>query len=168
MAGARRPREVTHPLDCHERALRLLSVRQRSRHELEDRLLRVGFEAEEVRAELDRLAEVGLVDDRRFAREFAEHELRVRLVGRRAVASALAGRGIDRTTIEEALEGCASDDPAAAGALARSRARRLAGVPAEKAFPRLVSFLVRRGHAPETARRAAREALTLDVEASEP
>jgi len=167
MAGARRPREPTHPLDCHERALRLLSVRQRSRRELQDRLLRAGFEPEEVDGELERLTEVGLVDDRRFAREFADHQLKVRLAGRRAVASALAGKGVDRATIEETLAGCATDDAGAAEALARSRAGRLAGLPPETAFSRLVSFLVRRGHAPEVARRAAREVLTLDVAGSE-
>jgi len=40
-------------------------------------------------------------------------------------------------------------------------AGRLRGVPSEKAYARLVSFLVRRGHDPETARRAARAALEL-------
>jgi len=159
MAGPRRSREPTHPLDCHERALRLLSVRPRSRHELWLRLVRAGFPAEEVEGELRRLGDVGLVDDEAFAREFAAHQLGARRAGRRAVASGLAAKGIDRRTIERTLAEAPDDDAERADDLARSRAVRLRALPPEKAFPRLVSFLVRRGHDPETARAAARRAL---------
>ncbi|MDP9302823.1 MAG: recombination regulator RecX, partial [Actinomycetota bacterium] len=53
--------------DVHERALGLLAVRQRSRREIERRLERAGFEPEEIRGELDRLQQVGLIDDEAFA-----------------------------------------------------------------------------------------------------
>src|SRR5512134_1639482 len=91
-------------LDCHERALRLLSVRPRSRRELQLRLRGAGFEAEEVEAELARLEAVGPVDDEAFSRAVVEHELTVRRSGRRAVGSRLAARGVDRATIEAALQ----------------------------------------------------------------
>lgn len=162
MAEGPRPRRPKHPLDCHERALRLLSVRPRSRRELEVRLLRAGFDPDEVAGELRRLEDVGLIDDERFAREFTEHQLVARRAGRRAVASGLAAKGVDRTIVDRALAEAPGDDADRADELARSRAERLRGVPPEKAFGRLVSFLVRRGHDPETARRAARSALGLD------
>ena len=163
MVGPRRSREPKHPLDCHDRALRLLSVRPRSRRELELRLLRAGFEAVEVAGELERLEAVGLVDDERFAREFAEHQLGVRHAGRRAVVSGLAAKGIDRITIERTLAGAPGDDPSRADELARARAARLGGLPPEKAYARLFAFLVRRGHDAETARSAARRALGVDA-----
>lgn len=162
MAGDRRPRRPKHPLDCHERALRLLSVRPRSRRELEVRLLRAGFDPDDVAGELERLEAVGLIDDERFAREFTEHQLVARRAGRRAVASALAAKGVDRRTVDRVLAEAPGDDAERADDLARRRAERLRGVAPEKAFGRLVSFLVRRGHDPETARRAARSALGLD------
>lgn len=161
MADARRGRPK-HPLDCHERALRLLAVRPRSRRELELRLLRAGFDRQEVSAELDRLEAVGLLDDERFAREFAEHQFVTRLAGRRAVASGLAAKGVDRRAVDLVLAEAPGDDAERADDLARSRVERLRGVAPETAFTRLVSFLVRRGHDPETARRAARSALGLD------
>ena len=86
-------RTVKQPLDCHERALRLLAVRPRTRRELESRLRHAGFEDAEVSSELDRLEEVGLLDDGAFARELADHHLKVRGSGRRAVAGALAVQG---------------------------------------------------------------------------
>ena len=159
MAGPRRSRQPKVPLECHEHALRLLAVRPRSRRELQTRLLRAGFETSEVDGELERLAAVGLLDDAEFARAVAVHQLGARHAGRRAVVSALAAKGVDRATIERTLEEVGGSDAARAEELARDRAGRLSGLPAEKAYARLVSFLVRRGHDPGTAREAARRAL---------
>src|SRR5215217_410782 len=66
-------RTVKQPLDCHERALRLLAVRPRARRELESRLRRAGFDTADVSSELDRLEDAGLLDDGAFARELADH-----------------------------------------------------------------------------------------------
>ena len=164
MAGPRRSREPKQPLGCHDRALLLLAVRARSRHELSMRLLRAGFEAEEVETELVRLEEVGLLDDLAFARELAQHHLWVRRSGRRAVVSALAAKGVSRGTIEHTLIELDGGEGEAdrARALAADRARRLTGLAPEVAFGRLVAFLARRGYDGGTARAAARAALQVD------
>jgi regulatory protein len=154
---------VAKPLDCHERALRLLAVRPRSRRELQSRLLRAGFEPEEVESELARLEVVGLVDDEAFARQVVEHEVTARRSGRRAVTSRLYASGLDRQTIERSLEDVpASGDDERAVELARTRVGRLARLTPEQAFTRLVGFLGRRGYAPSTARHAARVALEVE------
>ncbi|GIV00242.1 MAG: hypothetical protein KatS3mg014_1857 [Actinomycetota bacterium] len=166
MTGPRRPREPAHPLDCHERALRLLAARPRSRRELRDRLLAAGFDADQVEEELGRLEAVGLVDDARFARAVAEQHLVRRGAGSRAVLAALAAKGVDRATAEAVLAEVAAaervpGEEERARALALARVERLRGLPPERAFERLVGFLVRRGHAADTARDAARSALGL-------
>ena len=155
-------RTVKQPLDCHERALRLLAGRPRSRRELGSRLRLAGFESAEVEDELARLEEVGLLDDRAFARELAEHQLTVRGSGRRAVAGALAAKGVSRETIEDTLAGLQEDETERAVVVARDRARRLATLRPEAAYGRLVSYLVRRGYDGSTSRRAARAALGFD------
>jgi regulatory protein len=148
------------PLDLHERALLLLSVRARSRKELRSRLVRAGFEPAEVDDELGRLEAVGLVDDEAFARQVVEHEVANRRSGRRAVLGRLARAGVDRETVERALEDLpAAGEEERARELARARVRRLGDVRPEQAFSRLVGYLARRGYDPETARRAARDAL---------
>jgi regulatory protein len=148
------------PLDCHERALRLLAVRPRSRRELELRLVRAGFDHSEVDEELGRLEAVGLVDDEAFAQQVVEHELTIRGSGRRAIVSRLAAKGVDRETIDLALaELPASADEERAAELARGRLGRLTGLAPEQAFARLVGFLARRGYDPQVARRVARQAL---------
>jgi regulatory protein len=148
-----------------DRALRLLSVRDRSRRELERRLLMAGFEEAEVQGALERLESAGLVDDRRFARTLAEHQTGARLAGRRAVMAALMAKGVDRQTAETVLEDT-GDEEERARTLAERRAGRLGGLPPQVAHRRLTDFLIRRGHAPGTAREAASRALGINPEGS--
>ena len=119
-------RTVRQPLDCHERALRLLAVRPRTR------------------------------------RELADHHLKVRGSGRRAVARALASKGVSRETIDATLAGIEDDESMRALEVATDRARRLSSLRPEVAYQRLVSFLARRGYDGGTCREAARAALGLD------
>jgi len=149
--------------DIHERALGLLAVRQRSRRELERRLVQSGFEAEAVGAELERLQQVGLIDDEAFARAVVESRVGRRGESRRAVAGRLALAGVDRTLAGEVLDETGIDEQAVADQLAVTRSSRLSGVEPQVAFQRLAGFLARRGYAPEVARRAARRALALEA-----
>ena len=155
-------RTVRRPLDCHERALRLLAVRPRARRELESRLRQAGFETAEVSSELDRLEEVGLLDDGAFARELADHHMTVRGSARRAVAAALASKGVSRETIDRTLAGMEEDESVRALEVAKDRARRLTSLRPEAAYGRLLSFLARRGYDGGISREAARAALGLD------
>jgi regulatory protein len=154
---------IKEPKSCHERALGLLAVRARSRRELEGRLLGAGFTLDEVDEALSRLERVGLVDDAAFARQLADHRFGVRRAGVRAVMSELRTKGVDIQIIESVIEERRPGEDARALELARARARRLSGIDPSRAFGRLSSALMRRGYAPEVARRAAREALELDA-----
>jgi regulatory protein len=89
--------------DAHEAALRLLDVRERSRRELAGRLREKGFPPEEIEPEIERLTEVGLLDDRRFACLRARALVR-RGQGPRRIDSDLRARGVSREDIAAALE----------------------------------------------------------------
>jgi regulatory protein len=148
--------------DVHERALGLLAVRQRSRRELERRLVGAGFGADEIAAELERLQRVGLIDDQAFAATLAEHALGSRAEGRRVVARRLAIAGVDGRIAQDVLEELEHGEGERALVLAQSRLARLAGLTPDKAYSRLSGFLARRGYPPDVARRAARRALALE------
>lgn len=148
---------------CHERALGLLAVRPRSRHELEVRLRAAGFEEVEVADVCARLEGVGLIDDEAFARAMAEYQFGARKAGRRAVTSALIAKGVAPALVAAVVEESAADEEDRALRLASSRAVRMGGLEPAKAFGRLTSLLMRRGYAPETARNASRRALELEV-----
>ena len=147
------------PKSCHERALGLLATRPRTRWELDQRLNRAGFPAEEVDDVLGRLEAVGLIDDRDFARTYAEHAFRVKRAGARATSTALASKGISRELAQEVTKQEPGQEEARAADLASMAARRLGGLEKAKAFGRVSSLLMRRGFSAETARRAARQAL---------
>jgi regulatory protein len=141
--------------------LTLLSFRDRSSRELEGRLLQAGFDDADVSEALEGLTRAGLVDDERFARAVVEQEAGRRLSGRRAVAAALIRKRVDHETARAVLAELdeSGDDGARAQELAEARATRLRGLAPEVAHRRLTDFLMRRGHAPSTARAAAARAL---------
>ncbi len=161
MAAPRR--SPKNPKGCHERALGLLAVRPRSRRELADRLGRAGFDPAEVAEELSRLEAVGLIDDEAFARQVAAYQFGSRKAGRRAVTSALLGKGVAPDLAASIAAEGDGGEASRAQDLADSRARRLHGVEPAKAFSRITSLLLRRGYDPDVARRAARQALDVEV-----
>jgi regulatory protein len=161
----RRSTEPKNPKSCHERALGLLSVRSRSRRELETRLRAAGFPQEQVDDVLVRLERVGLIDDRDFARQVAEHRFGARHEGSRAVAGELLRKGVAPSIVAEVVAGEQGDsEELRAEELAGSRASRMQGLEPAKAFGRLSSLLMRRGYSPDLARRAARKALAVASE----
>jgi regulatory protein len=135
-------------------------VRARSRDELRWRLLRAGYEAEETDAALADLERVGLIDDERFARDLAAHEIHRRSAGRRAALASLRKHGVSRDLAERAVdEADPGDEEDRALEVARARAGRLGGLDTPTAYRRLLGFLERRGYGGEAARAAARKAL---------
>jgi len=89
-------------------ALRLLRIRPRSRRELEERLLRHGYAPEAVQEVLEKFAQVGLVDDGAFAREWARSRM-LRGMGDVAIVKELVGRfrvpeAVAREAVAEVFE----------------------------------------------------------------
>jgi regulatory protein len=141
-----------------DRALRLLSVRSRSRAELRSRLLRAGYQPDEVDQAVADLQGAGLVDDERFAREMAEAKRR-RGMGRRAGLAALRQKGVDRELAERVVDDVNPEDEAErAYILAKARLARLSSLPPDVAHRRTVAFLARRGYEPIIAGTAVRRA----------
>jgi regulatory protein len=148
--------------DVHERALGLLAVRQRSRGELERRLVQAGFEHGEVDEELQRLEAVGLIDDEAFARAVVESRMGSRGESQRVVAMHLTRAGVSSDVATGALDDALEGDEERAQRLAETKAMRLGGLEPQVAFQRLYGFLARRGYSPDVARTAARRALAVD------
>lgn len=83
-------------------ALGLLAIRERSVVELTDKLREKDFPEEEITEAVDRMAELGYLDDERFARNLAEARTRLKRWGPKRVAADLKKRGIADGIIEEA------------------------------------------------------------------
>jgi regulatory protein len=134
--------------------LRLLTVRARTRAELEGQLAKRGYPDEVSAAVLDRLADVGLVDDEDFAEQWVRTRHANSGKGKRALAVELRKKGVDGEVISAAL---ADLDPAAerqrAEQLVRDKLRRerLGDDDDVKVTRRLVGMLARRGYSQSMA-----------------
>ncbi len=143
-----REQEARH--DALTAALRLLSYRPRSEAELRQRLARRGAAPPVVDETIERLGELGLLNDAAFARSWVESRDRASPRSRRLLAWELRAKGVDRPAVGEAVA-AVDDDDAAYRAGAR-RARALAALPHEEFHRRLSGFLLRRGFRYETTR----------------
>jgi len=133
---------------AHRAALRALARRAHARFDLRRRLLQKQHPPGAVDAALDRVSAAGLLDDTRFAVDYAAAKAR-RGRGPARLVRDLQAQGVDRRVAEDAVRSSLAAegvDPAdAVRALAEKRARQLAGLPAAVRKRRLVAFLVRRG-----------------------
>jgi regulatory protein len=129
-------------------ALRALARRAHARFDLRRRLLQKQHPPAAVDGALERLSKVGLLDDARFAADYAAAKAR-RGRGPARLLRDLQSQGIDRRLAEDAVRTSLAaegvDPEQAVRALAEKRARQLAGLPAPVRKRRLVAFLVRRG-----------------------
>jgi regulatory protein len=144
---------------AREIALRQLTVRARSRAELARALARKNVPDDVSKTVLDRLTEVGLVDDEVFAREWlAAGERRQR--SRRALLAELAEKGVDRDVAETVAADLDSDrDYAVARAYAERKAAGLSRVEPAARYRRLAGALARRGFGAGVVAQVTREVL---------
>lgn len=154
MTDSNEPR--VDPERVRELCLRALERRRRSRRELEILLRRKRISPEEAAPVLDRLTEVGLVDDRAFARQFVTERQRSRPRGTRALTAELRRRGIDNDIIEEILaETLDQESPVEAARRAvAGKLRSLSGRPPDEVARKAQQFLLRRGFGYEVVREA--------------
>src|ERR1700736_977167 len=85
--------------------LRLLTARARTRAELAGQLARRGYPDDVSTRVLDRLADVGLIDDAGFAEQWVHSRRANAAKGKRALAAELHTKGIDNDVITSVLGG---------------------------------------------------------------
>ena len=145
--------------NCREATLELLERALRTRHDLERRLKEKGFAAGEIAATLDRLTEVGLVDDVEFARTWLAGRWGRRPSGWRRLQQELRAKGVSQEDAERAREllserGGAPDEVQSAAKLAALARKRYARLDPQVQRQRLYALLARRGYDSDVIRRA--------------
>jgi regulatory protein len=140
--------EVSREEQARTLCLRLLTVRARTRAELEGQLAKRGYPDDVAGRVLDRLAQVGLVDDVDFAEQWVQSRRVNAGKGKRALAAELRTKGVDNEVITAALAGIdAGAERQRAEQLVRDRLRReKLGDDDTKVMRRLVGMLARRGY----------------------
>ncbi|MBQ7218629.1 MAG: regulatory protein RecX [Ruminococcus sp.] len=88
---------------CKDKAMWLISFRDHSRRELLDKL-RKDYPEDVAEAAVDRLEELGLIDDGRYARRYTADLINLKHLSERGIRQKLREKGIDRDLIDEILE----------------------------------------------------------------
>jgi regulatory protein len=148
-------REASDVVETYDRALNLLAFRARSARELGRRLMDKGASAACTEKVIEKLRDVGLIDDADFARQVARSKVSGG-ASKRRLHQELFKRGVARdvadAAVTQVLEEEDVDQVAVAERVARKRLPSLASADAQSRRRRLYSFLARRGHDSETIR----------------
>jgi regulatory protein len=131
---------------AQESALNLLGYRARSRAELQRRLEQKGFEAPVVEEALAALTRGGWIDDAEFSQSWVRSRTGSRPMGRSRIAAELRQKGVQRETIDQALEGVNRDvELELALKVGRTKVEQMRGVDPQVARRKLGALLMRRG-----------------------
>ena len=141
-------------------ALRQLSMAPRSRAQLERKLRDRGCDDEVAGHVLDRLAEVGLIDDEAYAEMLVRSRQAGKGLARRALAHELRKQGIDQDIADEALGHVGpGDERVRAEELVAKKLRTMHGLAPEVQARRLAGMLARKGYSGELAWPVIRDAI---------
>jgi regulatory protein len=140
--------------------LRALTGAPKTRQQLADLLAQKGVPDEAAETVLDRLTEVGLIDDAAFARAWVSSRQAGRGLARRALSAELRAKGVEPEVAAEAVEAVDDDDErATARRLVERKVGAMRRLDRATATRRLMGMLARKGYNGGLAAAVIREAL---------
>ena len=159
------PRKLDSESDLYNAALRALMRRAHSVYEMRQALERRAEDKSLVKKIIERLKSAGLIDDARYAKQFARQRTESRKQGKFRIARDLRARGIPDRHIEAALVELSQETDEAA--LIRARIQRklklLRGEIDDRKIASLYRSLLRAGFPSDLIRRELRSITREDV-----
>jgi regulatory protein len=141
-------------------ALRQLSMAAKTRYQLEQSLTKKGFTPEIIRVSLDRLTEVGLIDDLAYAGMLVRSRCVTKKVSRSVLRMELRQKGISDEHIDSALTQISDkDEYRMASELVTKKLRSMRGLEPDVMKRRLFGLLARKGYHAGIVTRVIREQL---------
>lgn len=143
--------ELVHSLERRraiDRAVLLLSYRPRSIHEIEDRLKKAGFGPDIIDEAVEKLKELGYLDDDAFAQAWLKDRMDSKLYGPKRIKQELRLKGVPDEVVSKNLGENSSpeDEYERAHQLAKSKLPSYRDLDKNQLFRRLSQFLLRRGY----------------------
>ena len=160
-----KPRQLETEAELYDVALRALVRRAHSVHEMKKKLERRSENKLLVQLVMARLKENGLIDDARYAKQFARQRTVTRKQGKFRIARDLRGRGIPDRHIEAALEETAkeTDESAMVRQRIERKLRSYRGEIDERKMASIYGSLLRAGFSSDVVRRELKRATKEDV-----
>ncbi|HEY9076864.1 MAG TPA: RecX family transcriptional regulator [Anaerolineaceae bacterium] len=145
--------------EAYQAGIRLLSFRNRTKSEIEKRLIEKGFPLEVVQETLSKMVDEKLIDDSRYAVNYVEYRSGNLPRSRRFLAYELRQKGIDDEIAATAIQEIA-DDLTLAKQAAEKYVSRLHGLENEVFRRRLTGYLGRRGFSYDVITEVIREIMS--------
>jgi len=160
-----RLRQLETEEELYDVAVRALMRRGHSVHEMKRKLERRSENKLLVQVVMARLKENGMIDDAKYAKQFARQRTQTRKQGKYRVARDLRARGISDRHISSALEEVAqtSDEAAMVRQRIERKLRSYRGEIDEKKMASIYGSLLRAGFSADVVRRELRAATREDV-----
>ncbi len=150
-----RPRQLETEEELYDVAVRALMRRAHSVHEMKQKLERRSDNKLLVQVVMARLKENGMIDDARYAKQFARQRTAVRKQGKFRISRDLRARGVPDRHIEAALEEAGKETDE--GAMVRQRIERklrsCRGEMDEKKMASMYRSLLRAGFSADVVRK---------------
>lgn len=139
-------------------ALRKLNSAARTRAEISSVLSAKGLDAEVTQSILDRLTDLGYLNDAEFAQAWVRSRVKSRGLAPSVLRRELLSKGVDLDIVDSALSTIdATDTDQRARELALKKYRALSGVANAVAMRRISSLLLRKGYSANASWNIARE-----------
>jgi regulatory protein len=160
-----KPRQLETESEMYDVALRALTRRAHSVHEMKKKLERRSDNKLLVQVVMARLKENGLIDDARYAKQFARQRTESRKQGKFRVARDLRARGVPDKHIEAALEETSksTDESAMVRQRIERKLRSYRGEINEKKMASIYGSLLRAGFSADVVRRELKAVVKEDV-----
>jgi regulatory protein len=165
-----KPRTIDSEPALYDAAIKILMRRAHSVSEMKKALIRRTADEGLIQKVIARLKQNGLIDDARYAKQFARQRTEIRHQGKYRVARELRARGVPDRHIETAVEELAANTDEAA--MVRQRIERklkfLRGEIDDKKIASLYRTLLRAGFSSDTIRRELKRVTSDDLPEIEP
>lgn len=130
---------------AREAAFVMLDYRPRTKKEISDGLKRKGYSDEVIASVTERLLELGLIDDEKFAEQWVSSRISSRPTGRARMAWELRSKGVSQEAVEKALSEVDEEDEVRMAREIAAKKMNSISLDDDKARRKLAGFLRRRG-----------------------
>jgi len=159
-----KPRAIDSEPALYDAAVKILARRAHSVSDMKKALIRRTADENLIQKVLARLKQNGLIDDARYAQQFARQRTEIRHQGKFRVARELRARGVPDRHIESAVEAAAADADEATMVRQRinRKLRAFGGEIDERKIASLYRTLLRAGFSSDTIRAELKRATKED------
>ena len=165
-----KPRTIDSEPALYDAAIKILMRRAHSVYEMKKALIRRTADENLIKKVLARLKENGLIDDARYAKQFARQRTEVRKQGKFRVARELRARGIPDQHITPAVEAATkeTDETALVRQRIEQKMRLFRGEIDDRKVLSLYRSLLRAGFSADVIRRELRRLTDEDLPEADP